>query len=172
VLKKLLAYSFATMLFFSLLLGNINVLHEETRLAVAEQVQVVEMQPISYRERLENLTSRGEIRKIEMTITAYDLSVESCGKSPDDPAYGITYSGEYVKEGYVAVDPNVIPIDTRVYIEGYGLAIAKDTGGAIKGNRMDIFMPDYDDCIKWGKKIKNVYILGKELPKELRDAHE
>lgn len=73
-----------------------------------------------------------------------------------------TASGTRPKENRtVAVDRNVIPMGSTVYIEGYGYYIAEDTGGAIKGNRIDIFMMDYDKAIKLGRPKAKVWILGK-----------
>lgn len=60
----------------------------------------------------------------------------------------------------VAVDPNVIPLGTRLYVEGYGEAIASDTGGAIKGNIVDVHFPTYEQCIQWGRRQVKVTILG------------
>lgn len=60
----------------------------------------------------------------------------------------------------VAVDPNVIPLGTRLYVEGYGEAIASDTGGAIKGNIVDVHFPTYDQCVQWGRRQVKVTILG------------
>lgn len=60
----------------------------------------------------------------------------------------------------VAVDPRVIPLHTRLYVDGYGFGIAHDTGGAIKGRIIDVFMPSRDAAYKWGrKKGVEVYIL-------------
>lgn len=59
----------------------------------------------------------------------------------------------------VAVDPNVIPLGTRLYVEGYGEAIASDTGGAIKGNIIDVHFSTYEQCIRWGRRIVKVTIL-------------
>lgn len=61
--------------------------------------------------------------------------------------------------GLVAVDPNVIPLGTHLYIEGYGYATAADTGGAIKGDRIDVFMEDRAQCLQWGRRTVKVYIL-------------
>ena len=158
-MRKLLAYAFALMILVTPITANS---HEETGLAVVEQsVVVVQQVEPSYRERLEQMSSRGEIRTINMKITAYDLSYESCGKSPDHPAYGITSTGKKVKDGYVAVDPEVIPYGTRMYIDGYGVVQAEDTGGDINGNRLDIYMSSKDDCIKWGIQDRKVYIIGR-----------
>lgn len=60
----------------------------------------------------------------------------------------------------IAVDPSVIPLHTKLYIEGYGFGIAHDTGGAIKGNIIDVFMPSREAAYKWGrKKGVKIYIL-------------
>lgn len=60
----------------------------------------------------------------------------------------------------VAVDPNVIPLGTRVYVEGYGEAIASDTGSAIKGNIIDVHFPTNGQCEVWGRRQVTVTILG------------
>ena len=83
------------------------------------------------------------------TATAYDLSFQSCGKRPGDRGYGITATGTRAAYGTVAVDPRVIPLGSKLYIETtdgsfiYGYATAEDTGGAIKGNKIDLFFPSY-----------------------------
>jgi uncharacterized protein YabE (DUF348 family) len=70
-----------------------------------------------------------------------------------------TATGRNPEVGMVAVDPSVIPMGTRLYIEGYGYAHAADTGGAIKGNRIDLFMEEYAQCIGWGRRQVKVYML-------------
>lgn len=60
----------------------------------------------------------------------------------------------------IAVDPNVIPLGTYVYIDGYGYAVAADTGGAIKGNKIDIYYDYEQECDNWGVKDVKVTILG------------
>ncbi|WP_010293900.1 3D domain-containing protein [Clostridium senegalense] len=77
---------------------------------------------------------------------------------------GITASGtSCVRDpnGYstIAVDPRVIPLGTKVYIEGYGYAIAQDTGGAIKGNIIDVYFNSYSETMNWGRRNVKVYIL-------------
>lgn len=59
----------------------------------------------------------------------------------------------------IAVDPSVIPLGTKVYVEGYGYAIAEDTGGAIKGNIIDVFLNSYEESCRWGRKNVKVYIV-------------
>ena len=67
--------------------------------------------------------------------------------------------GTLARYGVVAVDPNVIPLGTRVFIPGYGVAIAEDTGGDILGNRIDLCMEDYNACMIFGRRTVPVYIL-------------
>lgn len=114
------------------------------------------------------LTSRGETRyrrAVVMEATAYDLSFESTGKRPGDRYYGITASGTRARPGAVAVDPKVIPLGTKLYIESldgtsdYGFAIAEDTGGAIKGNKIDLFFETANQVRRFGRRKVKVYIL-------------
>lgn len=110
-------------------------------LAIMEQEEIPAgaVVPADPRENATNL--------FKMTATAYDLSIESCGKDRSHPAYGVTSSGTKAKVGRtIAVDPDVIPLGSRVRItfpEKYsyldGIYIAEDTGRLIKGNRVDVF---------------------------------
>ena len=59
----------------------------------------------------------------------------------------------------IAVDPSVIPLGSKVYVEGYGYATAADTGGAIKGNKIDVFIPSHDQAMQWGRKTVEVQVL-------------
>lgn len=114
------------------------------------------------------VTSRGDTsyrKAIVMTATAYDLSFESTGKKPGDRYYGITASGTKVRPGVVAVDPKVIPLGTKLYIQSldgskdYGFAIAEDKGGAIKGNKIDLFFETASQVANFGRRKVKVYIL-------------
>lgn len=97
--------------------------------------------------------------KIKMKSTAYTAGKESTGKSPGDAGYGITASGRKAQHGVVAVDTSHIPFGTKLYIEGYGYAVAGDTGGAIKGHKIDVFFDKLSDAINYGVRTINVYIL-------------
>jgi len=70
-----------------------------------------------------------------------------------------TYTGIYPEIGTIAVDPEIIPIGTRLWVEGYGYGIAQDTGKAIKGNKLDLFMETRRECLYWGRRRVKVYIL-------------
>jgi 3D (Asp-Asp-Asp) domain-containing protein len=72
-----------------------------------------------------------------------------------------TATGMLAQRGVVAVDPAVIPLGTRVYVEGYGGAIAADTGGAIRGKRIDLCFNTYEEAIRFGRRPVRVYIFGR-----------
>lgn len=99
-------------------------------------------------------TSRGDIRFTKM------INMEATAYHPmDGDGRGITASGMKARYGVVAVDPNVIPMGTRVFVPGYGEAIAADTGDAIIGNRIDLCMETYDECYQYGRRNVEVYVL-------------
>ncbi|MBR2917106.1 MAG: G5 domain-containing protein [Clostridia bacterium] len=93
-------------------------------------------------------------RAVTCNATAYDAV--SCGKQPGTAR---TATGIIATRGVIAVDPSFIPLGTRVYVEGYGYAIAADTGGAIKGNIIDLFMDTTAEALQWGRRNVKVYIL-------------
>lgn len=113
-------------------------------------------------------TSRGDTRykkSIVMNASAYSASFESTGKRPGDKYYGMTASGTKARPGVVAVDPRVIPLGTKLYIQSldgtkdYGFAIAEDKGSAIKGNKIDLFFETESQCYRFGRRNVKVYIL-------------
>ena len=71
---------------------------------------------------------------------------------------GRTAMGTKARVGEIAVDPSVIPLGSRVYIEGVGYRRAEDTGGNIKGNTIDIYMNSESECLRWGMRYVTVYI--------------
>lgn len=97
----------------------------------------------------------GSGRVLTMVATAYDGSY-ACNY----PYYGApSYIGLPLQHGIVAVDPNVIPMGTKLYVEGYGEAIAADQGNAIKGNRIDLFYDNHQEALDYGIKTVKVTIL-------------
>jgi 3D (Asp-Asp-Asp) domain-containing protein len=104
-----------------------------------------------------------------VVATGYTAGYESTGKNPDHPSYGITYSGVKVKRDLystIAADLDVFPIGTILFIPDYGFGVVADKGGAIKGNKVDLFYETVDDVYnQWGKKTVDVYLV------ELGDGH-
>ena len=98
-------------------------------------------------------------RRLTMNASAYTAGVCCTGKGPGHPLYGITASGRRVEHGIVAVDPRVIPLGTRLYVEGYGFALAADTGSAILGYKIDLFMYDIVDARRFGRRDITVFVL-------------
>ncbi|MCY9188855.1 G5 and 3D domain-containing protein [Bacillus mojavensis] len=92
-----------------------------------------------------------------MTVssTAYTASCSGCS--------GHTATGVNLKNNpnakVIAVDPNVIPLGSKVHVEGYGYAVAADTGSAIKGNKIDVFFPEKSSAYRWGNKTVKIKIL-------------
>lgn len=70
-----------------------------------------------------------------------------------------TASSTWPAVGTVAVDPKVIPLGTKLYIEGYGPAVALDTGGDIQGQIIDLYMDSYQECIEWGRRQVEVRVM-------------
>ena len=94
-------------------------------------------------------------KEITVEATAYTAGCEGC--------IGITKTGVDLNANpdakVIAVDPSIIPLGSKVYVEGYGYATAEDTGGAIKGNRIDVFVPEQNDALQWGRKDVKVTII-------------
>ena len=104
---------------------------------------------------LGNGAPKNYAKKLSCEFTAYTYN--RTGES-------YTFSGEKARVGYVAVDPKVIPIHSYLYIElnngfVYGYCYAKDTGGAIKGNIVDVFLPSDTDCRYFGRPYGTVYVI-------------
>lgn len=96
-------------------------------------------------------------RVLTLDATAYCPCSKCCGKW----ANGVTASGMKAGYGVAAVDPRVIPLGTKLYVEGYGYCVAGDTGGAIKGNRIDLCYGSHSAALAsgFGHKSTKVYIL-------------
>jgi 3D (Asp-Asp-Asp) domain-containing protein len=104
------------------------------------------------------LSSRGYYtsrRMLSMHATGYDPGPRSCGPR----STGYTATGMKAGYGVVAVDPKCIPLGTRLYVEGYGFAVAGDVGRAIKGRRIDLGFDTYHTAKNFGRRHVNVHIL-------------
>ncbi|MFP5116375.1 3D domain-containing protein [Bacillaceae bacterium C204] len=102
-----------------------------------------------------NTKKQKVVKTLTVSATAYTANCKRCS--------GITALGLNLKKNpklkVISVDPKVIKLGTKVYVEGYGYAIAGDTGGAIKGKKIDIFVPSHTKAIQWGRKTVKVQIL-------------
>ncbi len=96
----------------------------------------------------------GAVKELFMEATAYSPTV---AETDGDP--WTTASGMRSGYGIVAVDPRVIPLGSKLYVEGYGYAIAGDTGGAIRGNRIDVFFYVAQQSAAWGRRWVRVFVL-------------
>jgi uncharacterized protein YabE (DUF348 family) len=122
---------------------------------------------------LNHTTSRGDVvrysKVMDMKATSYTASFKDTGKAPGHPLFGICATGMKARKGVIAVDPKVIPLHTRLYVEiigdtpDYGYCIAGDVGGAIKGNKIDLYYDTQEYVDKFGVKKVRVYILNEEV---------
>ena len=135
----------------------IELVEESRRRDVAKLVgeETAEAEAITVEEP-ENVveTSSGTVPYTQM------MSMEATAYLPTDgSAAGLTAMGIPATRGIVAVDPDVIPLGSRVYIPGYGEALAADTGGAIYGYRIDLCMEDYYQAMDFGRRVITVFVL-------------
>lgn len=103
----------------------------------------------------------------EMLTYTDTATVRATAYTQTDPGCdGITATGTNVRRGAVAVDPRYIPYGTRMFVMTpsgsyvYGIAVAEDCGGDIKGDRMDLYLPTYEECREFGRRVCTVYFLG------------
>lgn len=131
---------------------HMNVIGEKPALKITSSPSI---KPIKHENHSTSLTSSPNVKILSVKATAYTANCPGCsGKTK----IGIDLkSNPNVK--VISVDPSVIPLGSKVYVEGYGYAIAGDTGGAIKGNRIDIFKPTQKEAINFGSKQLTVKII-------------
>lgn len=89
---------------------------------------------------------------MEAVVTAYTKN------DPGMNGRGITFTGTLARPGVAAVDPEVIPLGSVIYVPGYGYARAEDTGGAIKGRKVDLYFEDRNAALEWGRKELEVKV--------------
>lgn len=117
----------------------------DTKTLVEPKNRVIAMGTITAVSRGNQLVRFREARYMDTSAYTYTGRRTSTGRNPE--------------VGMVAVDPGVIPLGSRLYIEGYGYGRAADTGGSIKGNRLDLFMEQRSQCLNWGRRTVKVYVL-------------
>ncbi|MCP4427017.1 MAG: DUF348 domain-containing protein [Chloroflexi bacterium] len=103
-------------------------------------------------------------RVVRMRATSYTAA--SSGKAPDDPNYGITASGLPAGYGVVAIDRNIVPWKSELFVPGYGVAIAGDTGGGVRGRWIDLGYPD-DAYESWSGYVDVYYLTPIPAPEDI-----
>lgn len=122
---------------------------------VQAQVQPEPEQKTAVQSEPASTPSQTSGKKMTVTATAYTANCYGCSGTT---ATGINLRAN-PNQKVIAVDPRVIPLGSKVYVEGYGTAIAGDTGGSIKGNRIDVFIPSQSAASNFGRKQVNITIL-------------
>lgn len=177
----------AVFLFVNVLIAGLQVGAHSERRALAPRIKALEKQVsetsataaslvqenVALRSRIDSMTVEVESTTAELTraksemssrgtkrIISREIIMQSTAYGPPDfPAGQHTATGAPVGPGSIAVDPSVIPLGTRLWVEGYGEGIANDTGGAIVGNIIDVWLPSYEECIQWGRRTVRVGVL-------------
>lgn len=102
----------------------------------------------------QSVAATSSYKEYRMLATAFTANCRGCS--------GITAAGINLKKNpnakVIAVDPKIIPLGTKVHVEGYGDAIAGDTGGSIKGNKIDVFYPTTKMALNWGRRTVTVKV--------------
>lgn len=125
-----------------------------------EQLNYNENNNIDIENNINSDSSGQNVNEIGGMSYSAVMAMEATAYLPTDgSAEGITAMGIPATYGVVAVDPDVIPLGSRVYIPGYGVAIAADTGGAIIGYCIDLCMESYAECMEFGRRTVTVYVL-------------
>ncbi|MBE7030083.1 MAG: DUF348 domain-containing protein [Ruminococcaceae bacterium] len=111
------------------------------------------------------VTASGDMIAYKDVITCSATAYDPSHQSPGSRYYGLTAMGTRARVGAIAVDPRVIPLGSKLYVEAvdgswsYGFCTAEDTGGAIKGNRIDLFYNTRREALQFGRRQAKVYIL-------------
>lgn len=146
-----------------------NPVNEVVKEGTKEEIQVEEVKEVKkekeckvVEEPVKEETAK-EVKQVKETSESsevFNLGTHMVVESTSYCQGSVTATGTKARWGVIAVDPNIIPFGTKVYIPQFDkVFIAEDTGGAIKGNKIDIFMEDSNDAINWGRRNIDIYIL-------------
>lgn len=152
----ILLYCFGTMIIQEnrMLTAQINKQNEVVQ-NLSEQVTELRIKPMAVKTISEEV-KKSKIYLGNFKITHYCACTKCCGPN----AQGITASGKPVEENKtIAVDPSVIKLGSNVYIDGYGYMEAQDTGSAIKGNIIDVYVEDHQEALQMGVQYKDVFLI-------------
>lgn len=131
----------------------------DARLAKERKIQA---QKLAEKRRKEQEEKEKQAQSAPKNVSGRTITMRSTAYTSDpseNGGYSTTAMGTAIRYGVAAVDPNVIPLGTRLYIEGYGYARAEDTGGAIKGNKIDLVFGSKSQSNNWGRRTVRVTIL-------------
>ena len=157
---------FTTSIIFALLFSTVFIMGYKQIKSMGKEVyadNIMSVSEISYQEErtipifkeveVEKVINPVSMRKIgEFRLTAYCPCNICCEKWGGSPTGKTTAIGVGAYQGITfAVDPNVIPYGSKIYIEGVGVGIATDCGGAIKGNRIDVYFSNHNDALVFGR---------------------
>lgn len=138
-------------------------LYEKELSITSEDKTYISSEKLNEARTLEDAIDFTQYEKKQVTATGYTAGIESTGKTADHPAYGITYSGVKVKRDLystIAADLDVFPLGTILYIPDYGYGVVADIGGAITGNKIDLYFDTLEEVYgEWGKKDVDVYVV-------------
>jgi 3D (Asp-Asp-Asp) domain-containing protein len=164
-LKRLHLLKVLLVLFFCLNVNESDKALSAPKMSTAIDPPTKELEPIQQIQSAKPVPYLDSIESMEVMATGYTAGIESTGKGPSHPQYGITFSGVRVRKGTVstiAADTSIFPLGTLLYIPGYGYGIVADTGSAIKGKKIDLFFLNKKEVYtRWGKKKVKVYVLKK-----------
>lgn len=153
----ILLYCYGTMIIQEnrMLTAQINKQNEVVQ-NLSEQVTELRIKPLSVKTINEEVKKESKVYLGNFKITHYCACTKCCGLN----AQGITASGKRVEANKtIAVDPSVIKLGSKVYIDGYGYMEAQDTGSAIKGNIIDVYVDDHQEALKMGVQYKDVFLI-------------
>lgn len=146
-------------------LGLLEAVNEELSRTIDDQSKIIDAKSSEIymlQQQLEKSQVDSELPSVEFEITAYTAGYESTQKKKGDKGYGITASGTYVKEGRTIACPPSLEFGTKLNIEGIGLRVCEDRGGAIKEGHLDLYMDSLSAAIEFGRKTLSVEILNEK----------
>ena len=153
-----------TQLAFNQCQTQLSTTHDELENSTSE-LEIAKQSIITSQSRVSHLEQ--ELKKLQLVKSRTSLSrggdIDAPNPMMSIVATAYTHTGDATRTGVmpkvgrtIAVDPKVIPLGSKVWIEGYGELIAEDTGGLIKGNHIDIFLNSRQECVNFG--IKRMYL--------------
>jgi 3D (Asp-Asp-Asp) domain-containing protein len=126
-----------------------NTIHPNQKLKITPTIKASSVKKTTVKAK------KASLKELTVTATAYTANCKGCR--------GITATGINLKKHpeskVISVDPKIIPLGTKVYVEGYGYAIAADKGSSVRGNKIDVFYPTLKQAYKWGRKKVKIKII-------------